>query len=484
MNQPRRLLDTAQITQTTITDLSTTVRALRTDTTVLPQAEVDTPSGTNEHGLDAFGTPGVQRANKRFILESLEAEADRDTVLTQPNLFLPQIGFEEVMENLAEKIVRRSGGSPVDVVFVLDASGSMGDNLRAVARHLIDMADVYKISKIDYVLGLTDFWAYDKPPTNKIRVRQLTKNIRDYQQEIRQLIPRKDENALDAIDQTVREMRFRPTSKKHLILVTDEPLSSIKEISLGDAIAMCREFDIHVNVLGTDTEEHKRLAEETGGSWHAIPEDSPDLAPQSRHALSRNPRYKTRVLNNARWRDVTEIGKVSLKELVNNTLDVILFIDGSKSMEDKLPEFLKQLEGIVRDWDNALIDYQIGVVRFRTGTGTLNFVNVFQPPQTMDDLRQIVSLPCQGNEQLLDAIVEGMRRLKLRPGAQPYLILLTDEPSAGQHSPQAVIQLCQEAGAKVSVVGTFDSFQQEVATETNGVWVPIPGGKATSSLNW
>lgn len=59
--------------------------------------------------------------------------------------------------------------------------------------------------------------------------------------------------------------------------------------------------------------------------------------------------------------------------------------------------------------------------------------------------------------------------MKLRPGAQPYLILLTDEPLAGQHSPQAVIQLCQEAGAKVSVVGTFDSFQQEVATETNGV---------------
>ena len=264
-------------------------------------------------------------------------------------------------------------------------------------------------------------------------------------------------------------MRFRPTSKKHLILVTDEPLSSIKEISLGDAIAMCRVFDIHVNVLGTDTEEHKRLAEETGGSWHAIPEDSPDLPPQLRHALSRNPCYKTRVLNNARWRDVTEIGKVSLKDLVNNTLDVILFIDGSKSMEDKLPEFLKQLEGIVRDWDNALIDYQIGVVRFHTGTGTLNFVNVFQPLQTMDDLRQIVSLPYQGNEQLLDAIVEGMRRMKLRPGAQPYLILLIDEPLAGQHSPQAVIQLCQEAWAKVSVVGTFDSFQQEVATETNGV---------------
>ena len=122
--------------------------------------------------------------------------------MPQPNLFLPQIGFEEVMENLAEKIVKRSGGSPIDVVFVLDVSGSMGDNIRAVARYLIDMADVYKISKIDYVLGLTNFWAYDKRQSNNIRVRQLTKNIRDYQQEIRQLIPRKDENALDAIDQT------------------------------------------------------------------------------------------------------------------------------------------------------------------------------------------------------------------------------------------------------------------------------------------
>lgn len=77
--------------------------------------------------------------------------------MPQPNLFLPQIGFEEVMENLAEKIVKRSGGSPIDVVFVLDVSGNMEDNIRAIARYLIDMADVYKISKIDYVLGLTKF---------------------------------------------------------------------------------------------------------------------------------------------------------------------------------------------------------------------------------------------------------------------------------------------------------------------------------------
>ena len=68
VNQPRRLLDTAQITQTTVADLSTIVRALRMDTTVLPQAEVDTPSGTDEHGLNAFGTPGY---NGRISAPSL-----------------------------------------------------------------------------------------------------------------------------------------------------------------------------------------------------------------------------------------------------------------------------------------------------------------------------------------------------------------------------------------------------------------------------
>ena len=72
--------------------------------------------------------------------------------------------------------------------------------------------------------------------------------------------------------QTVKELRFRPTSKKHFILVTDEPFTSRIGLSVADTIAHCREFGIYVNVLGLPLDEHQLIAAETGGKWHVIPE--------------------------------------------------------------------------------------------------------------------------------------------------------------------------------------------------------------------
>ena len=36
----------------------------------------------------------------------------------------------------------------------------------------------------------------------------------------------------------------------------------------------------------------------------------------------------------------------------------------------------------------------------------------------------------------------------------------------------------------VSVVGTYDDFQQQVANKTGGVWVPIPEGHTTNNSYW
>ena len=61
------------------------------------------------------------------------------------------------MRNLASEILATSDGGPIDVVFVIDTSGSMSDNIKAVANHVIEMVDVYESSGIDYALGLTEF---------------------------------------------------------------------------------------------------------------------------------------------------------------------------------------------------------------------------------------------------------------------------------------------------------------------------------------
>ena len=148
-------------------------------------------------------------------------------------------------------------------------------------------------------------------------------------------------------------------------------------------------------------------------------------------------------------------------------------------MEDKIPHFLSQLDILVRDWDNALIDYQLGVVRFRA-RGAVNIVNTFNPPQTLEEVKKIAELPCEKDENVSEALVEGLQRIKLRPGARPYLILITDEPVRDKASALAAIRYLKQKKAILSVIGTYDDFQERVAIETGGIWLPIPEGHTTN----
>ena len=468
-------------------DVSTAARTLRDIKGNLSKTEAASPAGDTTFGAKRPGPPRIQRAPKVATLKIVEAEipAALAQEIQEKRKVLPKASFPQVMKKLAQEIVETSEGGPIDVVFVIDASGSMRDNIRAVTEHLKEMVDIYKASKIDYALGVTKFWA--GKGGNKITVVQLTKSFTEYKRTLQEIITHQDENALDAVVQTVKELRFRPTSKKHFILVTDEPFTSVIGLSVAATIAHCREFGIYVNVLGLPLDEHQMLAAETGGKWHLIPEDprSPTAQnPAQRPNISMNPRRKAVSLRNAQWTDVyTKIGSDVLKHGNYAPVDVILFVDSSESMDDKLPNFLQQLDVLVRDWDNALIDYQIGVVRFRS-RASVNMINVYNPPQTLEQVRKIVELPCQDDEMLLDAVAEGLRRLKLRSNAKPYFILVTDEPAKGEYSPLAIIQMLEQQQVLVSVVGTYDDFQQAVATKTRGVWVPIPEGQRTNNSYW
>ncbi|MCG9130079.1 VWA domain-containing protein [Candidatus Poribacteria bacterium] len=468
-------------------DVSTAARTLRNVEGNLSKKEAASPAGDTTFGAKRSGPPRVQRAPQISTLKIVEEEQEEEISaalleeIREKRKELPKASFPKVMKKLAQEIVATSEGGPIDVVFVIDASGSMGDNIRAVTEHLKEMVDIYKASKIDYALGVTEFWA--SKDENKIKVTQLTRSFTEYKRTLQQITTHHDENALDAVVQTVKELRFRATSKKHFILVTDEPFTSRMRLTVADAIAHCREFGIYVNVLGLPLDEHRTLAVETGGKWHLIPEKPrPQMARVTNRAVTQ--RSKTVSLRNAQWTDVhTKIGSDVLKHSAYTPVDIILFVDSSESMDDKLPNFLKQLEVIIRDWDNALIDYQIGVVRFRS-RASVNMINVYNPPQTLKQIRKIVELPCKEDEMLLDAVAEGLRRLKLRSNAQPYFILVTDEPAEGAYSSLAVIQMLEQKRVLVSVVGTYDDFQQKVATKTGGVWVPIPEGQTKNNSYW
>ena len=466
-------------------DVSTAARTLQGVEGNLSKTEAASPAGDTAFGAKRSGPPRVQRTPKIPIPKIIETQEEGVSPavledIEEKRKVLPKIAFPMLMKKLAQEIVETSEGGPIDVVFVIDASGSMGDNISSVIEHLTEMVDVYKASKIDYALGLTEFAANNNQ--NKIKVVQLTRGFTEYRRTLQAISVGGDENALDAIVQTVQELRFRPTSKRHFILVTDEPLTSREGITVENAIAYCREFGIYVNVLGLPLDEHQLLATQTGGKWHLIPE-APTTPMRQRANRTLTARNKAVSLRNAQWADVTKVGDVVLRFGSTIPIDIVLFIDSSESMEDKLPNFLQQLDILVRDWDNAFIDYQIGVVRFRS-RASVNMINVYNPPQTLEQIRKIVELPCQDDETLLDAVAEGMRRLKLRPNARPYFILATDEPAEGEYSPLAITQMLEQKQVIVSVVGTYDDFQQQVATKTGGVWVPIPEGQTTNHAYW
>ena len=465
-------------------DVSTATRTIQNIKGSLSKTEAASPAGDKAFGARRPGPPRVQRTTEIAPIKLIEEEVGLSPAqlaeIREKRKELPKVPFSRLMQKLAQEIIETSTGGPIDVVFVIDASGSMRDNIKSVVEHLKEMVDVYKASQIDYALGVTEFWAEQN--RNRIKVIQLTKSFTEYKRTLQEITVHQDENALDAIVQTVKELRFRATSKRHFILVTDEPLTSREGFKLKDAIAYCLEFGIYVNVLGLPLDEHQRLATKTGGKWHLIPEEAiPQMAQRSNRSMT--PRGKAVSLRQAQWANVTKVGDAVLQLSGNTPIDIVLFVDSSKSMDGKLPHFLKQLDILVRDWDNALIDYQIGVVRFRS-RASVNIVNVFNPPQTLKQIRKIIELPCQENEMLLDAVAEGLRRLKLRPNAQPYFILITDEPAEGEYSSLAIIQMLEQKQILVSVVGTYDDFQQQVASKTGGVWVPIPKGHTTNNLYW
>ena len=144
-------------------ETSTAARTLRDMKENLSKTEAASPAGDTTFGEKRAGPPRIQRAPKVSTLKIVEVEEGISKALVEElrekRKKLPKVSFPKLMKNLAQEIIETSNGGPIDVVFVIDASGSMGDNIRSVIEHLKEMVDVYRDSKIDYALGVTEFWA-------------------------------------------------------------------------------------------------------------------------------------------------------------------------------------------------------------------------------------------------------------------------------------------------------------------------------------
>ena len=173
----------------------------------------------------------------------------------------------EALEGIADSIADGKGDHIVDIVFLLDISGSMIDNIRAVGRQLNQMVKVFEEKGVDFTLGIVIF-RYLEGDTI---VHQQTRDVEQYKRLLTSHVVAAagDERAHNAIVKAIRRVKFREGANRRFVLVTDE--ASKGSINLSDVLRQCWQNKITVDVIGINHTTHRALTSKTGGLWYPIP---------------------------------------------------------------------------------------------------------------------------------------------------------------------------------------------------------------------
>ncbi|MCZ6680463.1 MAG: VWA domain-containing protein [Candidatus Poribacteria bacterium] len=166
------------------------------------------------------------------------------------------------LQTIAGDIAVGTGSPAVDIVFLLDASGSMEDNIRAVGNHLVHMVEIFQEGQLDFTIGVVTF-------KYSALIFPQTKDYQKYERLLRNVKCGGDERAYDAIVKSIGRVKFRPEARRRFILVTDEPCKG--SYTIHEVLKRCQQAEIAVDIIGINHPLQKHLASQTGGSWFSIP---------------------------------------------------------------------------------------------------------------------------------------------------------------------------------------------------------------------
>ena len=118
------------------------------------------------------------------------------------------------------------------------------------------------------------------------------------------------------------------------------------------------------------------------------------------------------------------------------------------------------LDTLVEILDSKGLDYRLGIIRFwaQAGGGPSS-VTTTKPPLNVKQVKQLFRRPKRGDENLLDAIMEGVPRLQTPDDRQLILLVLTDEPSTSgpgtEYTYRTATGVCDNTNAQVNSSGAW-----------------------------
>lgn len=174
---------------------------------------------------------------------------------------------------------------------------------------------------------------------------------------------------------------------------------------------------------------------------------------------------------------LTKVGKHIVANRSTDLVDVVFVVDGSGSMKNDIDAVREHLNNMTDLFDSAGMDFTIGVVAFRAGTGYgllgLDF-EVIPQTRSISQVKKVLSqLKFRGDENGLDALIRAADEITFRRAAEVHFIFVTDEYVSGAYSSMDVVMKMKTSRIKVDVIGRDEPFQKFIAKSTGGLWLPI-----------
>ena len=397
---------------------------------------------------------------------------------------------------IAQRASRQSMNQMVDLVFVVDGSIQMKGPGKIVEGRITDMVSVFEEAVVDYQLGLV--WFQNAGKTSQITVKPLQRGLTEIEDNFRRVPPPRFKGSvaghgLDAIMKGLEELQFRSDAEKQLVVVTNSQLKTSwgggddRNHVIGKILDWCKHDQIRINIIGISEEIQMQLTDLTDGKWYAID--------KYQRRVSRAPMVdKSAVKINGIFRRIAQ----HIAETVKQPADIVFVYDSSLSMDEEVNEICTGLDTLVGILDSAGLDYRFGVIRFwaQSGGGESS-VTITKPPLNAEQVKKLFRRPRRGDEHLLDAIMEGVPKLRTPDNRKLVLFIVTDEPSSSgpktTYTSARAVEVCRRAGAQVNAIGGIspmgsvhsaadaqvvsEEFQRRAPAATNGAHYIMPGNE-------
>jgi hypothetical protein len=191
--------------------------------------------------------------------------------LTTENVFLYE--NSQRLSGYSFSIDTTGGVKSVDIIFALDVTGSMGDEIGKVKDNIIEFADSLSRQGVDYRLGMITFLDAIE------NIYQFTKDVQVFQNWASQQYAHggddTPENSLAAL-MSASEFSFRENAKRIIIWITDADFHEsdwATQLTRQEVINALLSKDITVNAIGAQeykTGSYDPIVNATGGNYYDI----------------------------------------------------------------------------------------------------------------------------------------------------------------------------------------------------------------------